>query len=178
MGADFFADDCSRCADLCCVAYAFDKGEAFGLDKRAGQPCPNLRPGGGCRIHDQRLSQGFAGCLGYSCAGAGQRVTQEMFGGVTWRDDPALIAPMSAALRQTRRLHDWLLLLQEAQKLPLSPDQAAMAARLIQTLTPKEALSQDWLDHTVTDAMKQSVMGFLASLRSLIRRAPDACRRI
>ncbi|WP_411957955.1 hypothetical protein [Paracoccus homiensis] len=172
MGSDFFADDCSRCADLCCVAYAFDKGEAFGLDKPAGAPCPNLRSCGGCIIHDRRLERGFAGCISYSCAGAGQRVTQQMFAGASWRDDPALIAPMSAALRQTRRLHDWLQLLQEARKLPLSPDQSATATRLIGLLTPGDGLTAKWLECTVTDATKQSIMAFLASLRPLIQRAP------
>lgn len=95
-----------------------------------------------------------------------------MFAGASWRDDPALIAPMSAALRQTRRLHDWLQLLQEARKLPLSPDQSATATRLIGLLTPGDSLTAKWLERTVTDATKQSVMAFLASLRPLIQRAP------
>ena len=34
--------DCSKCAALCCVAMAFDKGDMFGCDKVAGEVCKHL----------------------------------------------------------------------------------------------------------------------------------------
>ncbi|MEC8196989.1 MAG: hypothetical protein VX228_11895, partial [Pseudomonadota bacterium] len=75
-------DDCSQCAALCCVAYPFDADEDFALLKRADTPCPNLSDNClNCAIHDDLLPKGFGGCVAYQCAGAGQRVTQELFDG-------------------------------------------------------------------------------------------------
>ncbi len=172
MTETLFADDCSRCADLCCIALAFDRGLGFGLDKPAGQPCPNLAPRGGCRIHRERLDRGFAGCVAFSCAGAGPRVTQELFDGASWRQDERLLIPMSKAFGQARRLHDWLLLLREAERLPLSRAQRADVARLRGDLTPPGKLTQDWLDRVATDRTGRRVMEFLSSLRPLVESGP------
>ncbi len=83
--------DCERCAALCCVAVAFDRSELFGFDKAADAPCRNLDGAHGCTIHDHLAASGFRGCAAYDCYGAGQAVTQEMFGGRSWRDEPALL---------------------------------------------------------------------------------------
>lgn len=117
--------DCSRCAALCCVALAFDKSEHFALDKPAGQPCPNLDASGGCRIHAVRAERGFGGCIAYDCLGAGQRVTQEVFGGRTWLREPELLAAMADAFHVLTRAHRLLELLAQAKGLPLeAADQA------------------------------------------------------
>ncbi len=110
--------DCARCAALCCVALAFDKGAQFAEDKAAGRPCQNLGPHG-CTIYANRQQQGFAGCVRYDCLGAGQRVTQALFQGADWRDNTELMRPMSEAFLVVQGAHMMLALLRQAQVLPL-----------------------------------------------------------
>jgi len=118
--------DCARCASLCCVAFHFDRSDQFAFDKRAGEPCAHLGDGvgkdgeSGCRIHARRAEEGFGGCVGYDCHGAGPWVTQGLFGGRSWRRDPALLAPMAAAFLAVERAHRLLAVLAEAEKLDLS----------------------------------------------------------
>ncbi|TDB74974.1 pentapeptide repeat-containing protein, partial [Micromonospora sp. KC723] len=125
--------DCARCVGLCCVAPAFAASTDFALDKPAGQPCPNLRPDSRCGIHDRLRERGFPGCTVFDCFGAGQRVTQDTFGGRTWRDDPATAAAMFAAFTVARPLHELLWYLTEAVTLapagPLRDDLSDAAAQ-------------------------------------------------
>lgn len=106
--------DCSRCAALCCVAHAFSTSADFPIDKPAGEPCPNLLPDFRCGVHDTLRERGFAGCTVYDCFGAGQHVTQVVFGGRDWRETPEIAAPMFAALPVVRQLHELLWYLVEA----------------------------------------------------------------
>lgn len=149
--------DCSRCAALCCVAYPFDQHEDFGLSKDTDSVCPNLGKGFGCTIHADLANSGFRGCVAYSCAGAGQRVTQALFGGETWRDDPDLLPHMTHALRVLRPIHEALLILQEAAALPL-PDALQDECRSIMS-----ALCPDNPD-SVWDFEDESVQNALAGL--------------
>jgi uncharacterized protein YjbI with pentapeptide repeats len=110
--------DCSRCAGLCCVAPAFAKSADFAISKPAGRPCPNLGGDFRCGIHDQLGPRGFHGCQVFDCFGAGQRLTQETFGGRDWRSEPAIAGEMFAALPILRRLHELLWYVTEALKLP------------------------------------------------------------
>ncbi|MFI9600239.1 pentapeptide repeat-containing protein [Streptomyces sp. NPDC052043] len=77
--------DCARCFGLCCVALTFAASADFALDKPAGKPCPNLRDDHRCGIHTRLRQQGFSGCTVYDCFGAGQKVSQVVFGGRDWR---------------------------------------------------------------------------------------------
>ena len=120
--------ECDRCAALCCVAHAFDRSELFAFDKAANVPCRNLTAGNRCRVHAHLATAGFSGCAAYDCYGAGQVVTQEMFGGRSWRDEPGLLPVMMEAFRALRRLHELRLLLQEARMLPLDADEARRLA--------------------------------------------------
>jgi uncharacterized protein YjbI with pentapeptide repeats len=106
--------DCGSCAGLCCVAPAFAKSSDFAIDKPAGRPCPNLAGDFRCSIHEHLDERGFRGCIVFDCFGAGQRITQETFGGRDWRSAPELAAPMFAALPVMRQLHELLWLLTEA----------------------------------------------------------------
>ncbi|TCL09676.1 hypothetical protein BXY66_1732 [Shimia isoporae] len=120
-------DDCSRCAALCCAAYPFEENEDFAILKDADTACPNLSESCfDCTIHADLKPRGFGGCVAYSCAGAGQRVTQDLFDGETWRDDPDLLEHMTYALRVLRPIHEALTILKEASKLPL-PDEVRKA---------------------------------------------------
>jgi hypothetical protein len=111
--------DCARCAALCCVALAFDRSPLFAFDKPPGEPCANLSAKGRCAIHAERAASGFAGCEAYDCLGAGQAVTQGLFGGANWRDDPALLKPMMAAFAVMRPAHEALTLLRLAGRMAL-----------------------------------------------------------
>lgn len=157
--------DCARCAALCCVAFAFDRSEDFALDKPAGSPCPNLMADDRCRIHADLVGQGFAGCASYDCHGAGQRVTQEMFAGRSWRESPELAAAMFEAFRILRKVHALLDLLRTAGQLPLTADQSARRDALRAALNPSEG----WTNATLADfersTLQAEVRSFLTSLR-------------
>jgi len=113
--------DCARCAALCCMSLAFDKGPRFAADKPAVEACPHLA-GDGCTIHRDRAALGYAGCVAFDCQGAGPRVTQHLFQGRDWRNDAALRGPMTEAFVALLRAHEVLALLDQARTLPLSAD--------------------------------------------------------
>ena len=122
MDAASLRPDCARCAALCCIAFAAEKSASFGVDKAAGEPCPNLDACGQCGIYDQRLDRGFGGCVQYDCLGAGQRVVQQQFAGRTWMDDAELLAPTLAAFALMRKVHELASLLVTAGQADLSAD--------------------------------------------------------
>jgi len=107
--------DCARCAGLCCVVPAFYSIQGFGFDKAAHSACRHLTPGNRCSIHDERNQRGFAGCVGFDCHGAGQRVTQELFAGADWRASDDLATRMFAAYESCVALHRLMALLALAE---------------------------------------------------------------
>ncbi|WP_172330048.1 hypothetical protein [Mangrovicoccus sp. HB161399] len=117
---DHLKTDCSKCAALCCLALAFDKGEDFAFDKNPGEPCRNLS-GHSCTIHGKLAREGFPGCVAYDCLGAGNRVVQEVFGGRSWQQDARLTRPMMEAFSGMREVHKRIDLLRAAEVLPLEP---------------------------------------------------------
>jgi hypothetical protein len=119
---DRLKTDCSRCAALCCVMLAFDKGEDFGFDKNPCEPCRNLDTHK-CKIHDTLAQDGFRGCVAYDCLGAGNRVIQEVFGGTSWQSEPRLMPVMMEAFSAMREVHKRIDLLRAAAILSLDPDE-------------------------------------------------------
>lgn len=117
---DHLKTDCSKCASLCCLALAFDKGKDFAFDKNPGEPCRNLS-GHRCTIHDKLSQKGFPGCVAYDCLGAGNRVVQEVFDGQSWQKEPRLIRLMMEAFSGMREVHKRIDLLRAAEALPLAP---------------------------------------------------------
>lgn len=111
MGERVLEADCGSCAGLCCVAPAFAKSSDFAIDKAPGKPCPNLDQGDfRCAIHERLDAEGFHGCVVFDCFGAGQRITQEMFGGRSWREAPEMLG----LLPVVRQLHELMWLIREA----------------------------------------------------------------
>ena len=161
--------DCASCAALCCAVFAFDKSESFGLDKAAGEVCPNLSGANRCRIFHDRDNAGFSGCVTYTCHGAGQRVTQEVFGGKTWRDDPALMHRMGAALSVLRRVHEQLVLLRAARQLPLEASDLERLDELEKQLTPEQGWTEAGLATYPIDKTAGEVSDFLQALKKLFR---------
>jgi len=160
--------DCSSCAALCCVAPAFDQSSRFAFSKPAGTPCPNLGADHGCSIHADLAARGFGGCVQFDCLGAGQHVVQDLFGGRSWRDDPALAPRMFEAFRVMRQVHEALELLQLASALPLSALQQAERGRLEDALWPATGWSEERLAGFERSELPAAVTGFLQSLRAVV----------
>ncbi|MGD2133221.1 MAG: hypothetical protein PVI23_10545 [Maricaulaceae bacterium] len=165
MTAAALQADCTRCAALCCVAPAFDRSEDFGVDKPAATPCPHLAPDHRCAIHAERARAGFKGCIGYDCLGAGQRVTQEIFGGRSWREDASLLVPMSEAFGVVRRIHELRAMLEKAGEAQLSENERDGLRALCDALEPVDGWSRETLAAADIDALEQRVRAFLRTLR-------------
>lgn len=162
--------DCSQCAALCCAAFPFENSEDFGVEKAAGEPCLHLRGGGQCGIHADKAERGFSGCVRYDCAGVGQLVTQSLFGGRTWQDEPDLLAPMLEAFLGMRLARDVEDLLVAAGGLPLD----ATERQNLTLLSEELATHQPWTLTTLAD-LEQSdlpsrVRKFVATLARHVSR--------
>lgn len=149
----------------------FSASSEFAIDKPAGSPCPNLGPDFRCGIHGTLRERGFPGCATYDCFGAGQRVTQQTFGGLTWRNDATTAAQMFAVFPVVRALHELLWYLTHALALhatkPLHPhlQRAAVETERLAGLPPAELSSVD------VDAHRRAVNPTLRSASELARAA-------
>ncbi|HVY24640.1 MAG TPA: hypothetical protein VG962_14930 [Steroidobacteraceae bacterium] len=94
-----FRADCSNCCGLCCVVPDQMAIQGFRIDKPAETPCAYLNDHHRCSIHAQRRIHGYPACESFDCFGAGQWVTQRLFGGAKWTDSPDLASQMFAAYR-------------------------------------------------------------------------------
>lgn len=162
--------DCSQCASLCCVAFPFEDNEDFAVEKAAGEPCVHLGPKGQCCIHADKAEHGFGGCERYDCAGVGQAVTQGLFQGRTWQDEPELLPPMLAAFRGMRLARDLDDLLAAAGKLSLD-----MAERQRwQELSAELAARQPWTEASIAALeggdLPSQVRKFVATLARHVSR--------
>lgn len=157
--------NCESCAALCCVVFAFDKSDSFGIDKAACEVCPNLDESDRCRIFDDRLEMGFGGCIAYDCHGAGQRVTREVFNGRHWREDPALKERMGAALSVMRRVHELLLLLRSTKSFVLSAEESKTLRGLEDVLNPDRMWTEKTLQAFPILKVSTEVFAFLRSLK-------------
>ncbi|MFI5432490.1 pentapeptide repeat-containing protein [Rhodococcus baikonurensis] len=109
--------DCSNCFGLCCVALPFSKSSDFATNKNAGDPCKNLQQDFRCGIHTGLRKKGFTGCTVYDCFGAGQKVSQHTYDGISWRDAPETASDMFETFPVLRQLHELLWYLTEARSL-------------------------------------------------------------
>lgn len=159
--------DCRNCAALCCIALAFDAGDEFAIDKPAGLPCPNLDGNLGCSVYGRLEAEGFRGCVRYECKGAGQRVTQEVFKGRNWLDEPDLAQPMIAAFSAMRMVHDGIELLETAAWLDLPEALEAERKALLRTYMPA-SWTEDSLAAFATSGAPVRLKSFLPRLRDWV----------
>ncbi|MAK61155.1 MAG: hypothetical protein CMK09_09280 [Ponticaulis sp.] len=159
-----FESDCSNCASLCCFAYAFTKGVEFPIEKDADELCPHIGKVSGCQIHANRAARGFTGCIKYECLGAGQRVVQEVFKGASWRDDPALLKPMSEGLRVMKVLHEMLQLLETVEILPLTPEETRLYQDLLARAMPETPFTPESLIAFPVYQLRRDVTQFIRGL--------------
>lgn len=149
--------DCSNCCGLCCVGPAFDADQGFGFDKPAHTPCAHLRDDFRCAIHDQLRQRGFPACVTFDCYGAGQRVTQQLFAGRSWRSSPELAPRMFAAYSRYRELHELLALIETALARVSLHEAAALRElrQLIDALCETGAAAADTLQ---IDTLRKDVL--------------------
>ncbi|TDK27957.1 pentapeptide repeat-containing protein [Arthrobacter crusticola] len=122
--------DCTNCFALCCTALGFSRSADFAVDKPAGSPCRNLAADFSCTIHGALRPRGFRGCAVFDCFGAGQRVSQDLFGGISWAAEAESGRNMFAAFNTARQLHEMLWYLIEAQDRTFDPEARQRAGRL------------------------------------------------
>lgn len=164
--------DCESCFALCCVAPAFSASADFAIDKPAGQPCSNLQGDFRCGIHNRLRQQGFRGCTGYDCFGAGQKVAQVTFGGRDWRQAPLTTTRMFEVFPIVRDLHELLWYLTEALTLlPAGPLHGELSLAFDETegltrQTPEALVGLDGLD---VAAHRRVVNGLLLGTSELAR---------
>ena len=146
--------DCGNCFGLCCVALPFAASADFALDKPAGKPCPNLQDDHRCGIHDRLRTKGFTGCTVYDCFGAGQKVSQVVFGGEDWRGGSREHSRrMFDVFPIVRQLHELLWYLTEALTLPAARplhaelDRARERTEALTRQTPEEIAALDVAAH-------------------------------
>ncbi|MFJ8668720.1 pentapeptide repeat-containing protein [Streptomyces sp. NPDC093600] len=146
---DTLRGDCANCFGLCCVALPFARSADFAADKSSGDPCRNLQEDFRCGIHTRLRPSGYSGCTVYDCFGAGQKVSQVTFGGVSWRDAPESARRMYEVFPVMRQLHELLRYLTEALALPAArpvhPDLRA-ALTWVEELTRGTAEELEKLD--------------------------------
>jgi hypothetical protein len=107
--------------------------------------------------------------VAFDCFGAGQKVAQETFGGVSWRDAPETAADMFAVFEVMRPLHQWLWYLDEALAVP---EAAALHAPLAEAQVGVEALT-----HGSASAVAAVDLGqHWRPLEELLRRVSELAR--
>jgi pentapeptide repeat protein len=164
--------DCARCVGLCCVALPFRESHGFAFAKDAGEACRHLDGAYGCSIHALLRESGMGGCTSYECFGAGQHVTQVLYQGATWRGRADGGAEMFAVFAVVQRLHEMLVLLDQAAALAPEHDVAALRADIsAHTVGRPEELLDVELDRLATHVgeVLRSVSGSV--------RDPDGERR-
>lgn len=106
--------DCSKCFGLCCTALNIAASSDFAINKPAGTPCPNLQKDFRCKIHNHLRDKGFKGCTVYDCLGAGQKVSQDTFGGQSWQEQPEHVESMFGVFHVMEQLYEMIAFIAEA----------------------------------------------------------------
>jgi hypothetical protein len=153
------------------VVPGFSRSSDFAIDKPPSTPCRNLLDDHRCGIHDSLRQRGFPGCTVYDCFGAGQRVTQDTFGGATWQGDPELLDAMAEVFPQVRLLHEVLRYLVEARTLPRTETLRESLDAAIAETDQLAALPYAELRHVDAEAHR-------AAMAPLLLRASELAREV
>lgn len=162
-----FRADCSSCCGLCCVVPDLLAAQGFRVDKPAETPCVHLNDVHRCSIHALRQMHGYPACESFDCFGAGQWITQHLFGGAKWTDSFDLASQMFAAYRHWAPRFAAAALIEAA--LPHVRNDARRALITMMTeLTSGE--TTDHLNHTDPVLLRQET---LMEIRSALRGNTD-----
>ena len=157
-----FRADCNRCCGLCCVVPDQLAVQGFRSDKPAETPCAHLDEQHRCSIHALRQVYGFPACAGFDCHGAGQWITQNLFGGARWTDSPDVAARMFNAYRYWVPRFEVAALIEAALPHVREDARSSLIAMLNQLLaTDASACTED---------AARLRRGALASIRSALAR--------
>jgi pentapeptide repeat protein len=147
------------------VASAFTRSSDFALNKPAGTPCPNLLVDFQCRIHSDLRARGFPGCTTFDCLGAGQKVAQVTYAGVSWRDAPETAQEMFAVFGVMRQLHEILWYLREVSVRAPAPAVSELLTE-VEDLTRSDAKA---LVATDVEAIRERVRPLLVRVSEELR---------
>lgn len=156
-----FVSDCSRCCGLCCIVPAYRACQGFAVNKQADRPCRHLQRCGDCSIHDHRQELGYEACTGFDCHGAGQWITQHLFGGASWFDSPDVAAEMSAAYRYWLPRFEAAALIEVALPLVADAERPALLARIELLLDPAARADSRPADHA---ALRRETLAMIRAL--------------
>lgn len=145
-----------------------EKSDKFAIDKPAGTPCPNLKNDGQCKIHAFLKNRGFEGCVDYDCFGAGQRVVQDLYDGISWQITPKNLPNMSEDFAKMRRIYKWLGLIITARNLPLPPSLNAECDALLALFCPSQGWTRAGFDAFDEQNSKTQATAFLYQLKDLV----------
>ena len=106
--------DCTQCFGLCCTALHIAASSDFAINKPAGIPCPNLQRDFRCNIHVKLRDEGFVGCTVFDCLGAGQKVSQDTFGGQSWQEHTDISDSMFRVFPVMQQLYEMIAYITEA----------------------------------------------------------------
>ncbi len=162
--------DCANCFGLCCTALPFAKSADFPFDKQGGSPCRNLREDFKCGIHQNLRVKGFKGCSVFECFGAGQKVSQLTYNGVSWRENPTIAVEMFDVFPVMHQLHEMLYYLVEAIE---NKATATIQSALQQMLDKTEELTR----LPATDLLKLSVTDHRTEVNTLLLQVSDLVRK-
>jgi hypothetical protein len=153
------------------VAPAFAESSDFAIDKPNGVPCPNLGDDFACQIHDRLRPSGFRGCVVFECHGAGQRIAQETFGGISWREAPETAELMFAAFGVMRPLHELLVYLHEAASWPQAAALHPAIERTIGEVNEVASRPAEQLVDVDVDEYRAPAAALLREASECVRRA-------
>jgi hypothetical protein len=141
------------------VVPAFYSVQGFAFDKPAHSACRYLTLENKCAIHAGLASRGFPGCVAFDCYGAGQRVTQELFNGMSWRtSDETVVQNLFGAYTAFLALHRLMAMLAiaEATVTPPLDIQMRLKREQLNNLCRSEEAKRGSLDITTleTDVLK------------------------
>lgn len=105
-------------------------------------------------------------------------MTQELFAGIDWRDDPERAHVMFEAFRRLRDVHELRLLLHETEPLPLPPADVELRAQLLANLEPSAGFDAATLARLDLDALDGAVRAYLRGLRRHLVPTLGARRRL
>lgn len=161
--------DCERCFGLCCVALTYAKSPDFAYDKEAGDPCRHLQGDYRCGIHQELRGSGLKGCTVYECYGAGQKISQMKFNGVSWREDPAQAKEMFDLLPVVQQLQEMLYYLEESRR---RSEAASIRGDLVEAIDETERITEldakELLSFDLT-AYRMRVNAWLVRTSELVR---------
>ncbi|MEV1023799.1 pentapeptide repeat-containing protein [Streptomyces sp. NPDC050264] len=161
--------DCGSCFGLCCAALPFARSQDFARDKSAGTPCHNLQDDFGCGIHTRLRDEGYRGCTVFDCFGAGQKISQVTFEGVSWRERPESARAMFDVFPAMRQLHELLWYLNEVLELPRARPVHRDARRALDDIERLTRADAEELLTTDVPAIRGDVNTLLLKASDLVR---------